>query len=100
VQQTASLDAAIDQGQKMSKNKNLHNLLRGRLHLRFGCAVWMCVLPSHSLKRDFFIFFDTENDIENASKTHQKRIPNLTLSKYQNHAVGGVMAIRGEGSHT
>jgi hypothetical protein len=31
-------------------------VLMGRLHLRFGCAVWMCVSLSHAFSMSFWIF--------------------------------------------
>jgi hypothetical protein len=46
-------------------------MVRDRLHLRFGCAVWVCVSPSHAFSMSF-LSFDAENDFENAcdGETH------------------------------
>jgi hypothetical protein len=63
--------------------------VRGRLHLRFECAVWMCVLRSNACH---FWAFDTENDIENAfdrethiQTAHSKRKCNRPLSGKKPH---------------
>jgi hypothetical protein len=50
---------------------NLSKRGKGRLHLRFGCAVWMCVSLSHAFSMSFSMS-KTNIDIENAcdGRTH------------------------------
>jgi hypothetical protein len=57
--------------------------LRGRLHLRFGCAVWVCVLPSHAFSMSFSVLktLNLHRKRMRRSNAHPKRRCNRPIGK-------------------